>query len=289
MLIYNAASLSSSNLFIGTKYVSIPSRLISDEVWWHVGLTVPKSSYMKSFDREIREEIHPVRLFFGSSDPYIVEIKTLSVIDYYKGLKSFLKSEEYKECMSKNHSPFAYGLAEINSLDDLPKFFPENKSFGEAMKGVVEDRIDLSTVKSLLFGKIIFKSFTVDMDAPVKGLFVDTAAINFADEPIYIRSLTYGSLAYFVVASDLPYKDVLDVFMHSNVVDSHKDPKGALHTSQIVLLTAGNGSNTTWANVDDTFESLEEYLKRPFGSWYGFPIYCIGAYVKDNKSFIINQ
>lgn len=218
-----------------------------------------------------------------------MEIKTLSVIDYYKGLKSFLKSEEYKECVSKNHSPFAYGLAEINSLDDLPKFFPENKSFGEAMKGVAEDRIDLSTVKSLLFGKIIFKSFTVDMDAPVKGLFVDTAAINFADEPIYIRSLTYGSLAYFVVASDLPYKDVLDVFMHSNVVDSHKDPKGALHNSQIVLLTAGDGSNTTWANVDDTFESLEEYLKHPFGSWYGFPIYCIGAYVKDNKSFRRNR
>ena len=70
------------------------------------------------------------------------------------------------------------------------------------------------------------------MDVPSKSIFMNEP--SSLEDLVYIRSLTYGVTAYFVVASEKSYQDVLSVFKNS-FMDDYNNPKGILHKSQIVL------------------------------------------------------
>ncbi len=64
----------------------------------------------------------------------------------------------------------------------------------------------LDKIKSWTIGEIRFTGFTVSMDVPEKGIF--TNELQPENGLVYVRSLTYGSTAYFVIGSDLPYSEV---------------------------------------------------------------------------------
>ena len=61
------------------------------------------------------------------------------------------------------------------------------------------------------------------MDVPSNGLFINEPTSS--EKLIYIRSLTYGVSAYFIVASEAPYKEVLTAFKDS-FMDDYNNPKG---------------------------------------------------------------
>ena len=55
----------------------------------------------------------------------------------------------------------------------------------------------MKNIKSLCISEVIFKGFTISMDVPSDGLFI--APPSSLEELVYIRTLTYGVTAYFVM------------------------------------------------------------------------------------------
>lgn len=179
--------------------------------------------------------------------------------------------------------PYTAQLAELKNLEALGDCFLENQTFGRTLRDICRQKFDMKKVKSLTLGKIVFKGFTVSMDTPADGLFVNMP--SNLNELVFVRELTYGTSAYFVIASESPYEDMLSAFKGAFVHEDSR-PHGTLHTAQIVLLTVSDMDQT--ATVNDSFEALADYLKSPFRDeeTYGYPISCRGQYVKDNSWFV---
>lgn len=140
-----------------------------------------------------------------------------------------------------------------------------------------KQKFELKNIKSLSVGKVVLKGFTVSMDVPPTGLFIDTPS-NLS-ELVYTRTLTYGATAYFIIASEHSYQDVLKAFKVND------DYQNILHQSQIILLTVSDGSQE--AILKSSFDDLKEFVNNPFSNkdTYGYPIFCQGQYAKDNEAF----
>jgi hypothetical protein len=50
------------------------------------------------------------------------------------------------------------------------------------------------------------------MEAPANGIFKNIHRKDSIDNPVYIRSITYGSVAYFIIESEHAYEDVFNAF-----------------------------------------------------------------------------
>lgn len=49
----------------------------------------------------------------------------------------------------------------------------ENHTFSRTLEDICRQKFDMKKVKSLTVGKVVFKGFTVSMDMPADGLFVN--------------------------------------------------------------------------------------------------------------------
>ena len=101
----------------------------------------------------------------------------------------------------------------------------------------------MKNIKSLCISEVIFKGFTISMDVPSDGLFI--APPSSLEELVYIRTLTYGVTAYFVIASNNSYQNV------------YYNPNGTLHESQIILLTISDINQE--ASIKLTFNDLNRF------------------------------
>lgn len=248
----------------------------------YVGAVFPESAFATSFDREVTDEKRPVDLTFNFSNPYLTTLVKVRWSEYLKKIKEAIHSEEYANYMTPDR-PYTVQLAELKNLEALGDYFLENQTFGRTLRDICRQKFDMKKVKSLTLGKIVFKGFTVSMDTPADGLFVNMP--SNLNELVFVRELTYGTSAYFVIASESPYEDMLSAFKGAFVHEDSR-PHGTLHTAQIVLLTVSDVDQT--ATVNDSFEALADYLKSPFRDedTYGYPISCRGQYVKDNSWFV---
>lgn len=248
----------------------------------YVGGAFPKTTFATTFEREVTGAKHPVCLTFGFTEPYIVDMDTITHFIYKKKLKEALESKEFF-----NHKysmrPYKVEIAEFKNLKDLDLFFVDNSMFGKTLEEIGRQKFSLKGVKSLCIGKVLFKGFTVSMDFPVNGLFVNKR-LN-SEENVYVKSLTYGVCAYFIIASELSFQEVLTVLTKPIVYDYHEKNR-ILQRSQIILLTVSDISQN--ANIMNTFDDLNSFLKNPFmnGNLYGYPILCKGIYVNDNDLFV---
>lgn len=92
------------------------------------------------------------------------------------------------------------------------------------------------------------------MDVPSDGLFI--APPSSLEELVYIRTLTYGVTAYFVIASNNSYQNVLEAFkthLWMNIII----PMVPLHESQIILLTISDINQE--ASIKLTFNDLNRF------------------------------
>ena len=268
-----------TDIYIGTQYIGMPSwNLMPDPPYIYVGAIFPKNKFATSFDREFKGNKHPIDLTFNFKHPaeYTTSMETISGIEYMKKIKEAMNSEEYKNYAPQTE-PYIAKIADIKSLSNLENCFPEYKDFGKTLEKIAKQNLEMKNVKSLSVGKIIFKGLTVSMDVPPTGLFIDTPS-NLG-ELVYIQKLTYGATAYFIIASEYSYQDVLKAFKF----DGYQSLK---NKSQIILLTV-SGLNQV-ASRTSSFDDLTEFLKNPFSDkeTYGYPIFCKGQYAKDNSPFI---
>lgn len=276
-----SASLDGTN--IGVRYLGVSNYLSSSvPPSIAVGAVFPESSFAKDFDKEVTASKKPADLFFNFPDPYIKHMENPRGFEYLKGLKDAMKSEEYKSFKSPS-IPYKFRLANLGALSNIEQFFPDNKKFATALQEVCRQAFKMDNVKSLTLGEIVFKGFSVSMDVPAKGLFVDSSTNT--DNLIYIRQLTYGVSAYFVIASDHRYQDVLNAFKHS-FSEAYEKQGGVLNNSQISLLTISDQYQQ--GAIKTTFADLKTFLSDPFqgGKQSGYPILCKGCWVKDNAVFV---
>lgn len=273
-------STENSDIFIGTKYIGVQNwPLAANPPYIYIGATFPKESFADTFDKEVRGNKHPIDLTFSLPVPYTTSMKNVSGIEYMQKLKEVMKSEEYKS-YTPSTKPYIAKLANIKSFPNLEGCFPDNKRFGKLVEIIAKQKLEMKGIKSLSVGKVIFQGFTASMDTPSNGIFMDIPE-NF-NELIYIRTLTYGVTAYFVIASEYPYQDVLKALKSYD----YQKTKETISKSQIILLTVSDISQE--AILKSSFDDLNKFLANPFQNkyTYGYPVFCKGFYVKDNEVLI---
>lgn len=270
--------IGSSDIFIGTQYIGIEYwPLMPEPPYIYVGATFPKDAFATSFEGEVLEKKRPTNLFFNfkSSTDYITSMESIRMIEYKKKIKEAMNSEEYKNYTPPT-KPYIAKIADLKSLSNLESCFPENKEFGSTLEKIGKQYIEMKNIKSLSVGKIIIKGFTVSMDVPSTGLFIETP--DNLGELVYIREITYGVTAYFIIASEYSYQDVLKTFKF----DGYENLKSK---SQIILLTVSDLNQE--AIIKSSFDDLKGFVNDPFSNkdTYGYPIFCKGLYAKDNRLF----
>ena len=268
--------LSVNELFIGSKYLGVQNwNCNGNPPSIYPAAVFPEEAFATTFDQEVSGKKNPIVVYTNFSDPFISTIENPSGVNYSRFLKSMLRSEEYKS----NSEPKLnlYRCAKMNNLDSLIRIFPDNPSFAETFESIVKQKMDIDKIKSWTIGEIIFKGFTVTMDVPEKGIFANE--MTSEKGLVYVRSITYGSTAYFVIGSDLTYPEVRAIISRPSMIGTEKQN---LNNTHIVLLT--NSAIDQNAELYYTFDALYGYFKRPcIEGNYGYPIYCTGCSIKDNN------
>lgn len=269
--------------------IDISSKYNGVQGWWdiantpyiYVGAVFPENSFATSFDKEITDKKQPINLCFDFTEPYIAMMNDVRQNEYNKIIKEVIRSKEYQNFKYPTR-PYIAKLTELKSLENVELYIDDNENFASILKKMGNKEFDMNNTISLCLGKVIFKGFTVSMDIPEKGIFVENPTNK--DNLVYLRTLTYGTSAYFLIASKYPYNEIVSS-LKGPFVKKQENEK-ILNNSQIILLTISDIRQT--ADISNSFEALQNYLNNPFmsGETYGYPIFCKGMYVKDNSTFI---
>ena len=275
--------LSSNDLFIGSQYLGIQNwDCIGNPHQIYPSAVFPETTFAKSFDKEVNEAKRPISLYTDFSNPFISTIKQPSGVTFQHFVKDLIKSEEYES----NNQPHLhlFRLANIISVENLSKIFPDNGKLAKSLEDIVKQKVNAEHFQNWIVGEVVFKGFSVTMDAPgQKGLFENS---NIQTKGlVYLRSMTYGATAYFIMGSNLPYDEVKTLLSTPSIVDNAKEK---LSKSAIILIS--NSSIDQNAALSTSFEALNAFIERPYtrGS-YGYPIYCTGCYLDDNRFFHFNE
>lgn len=268
--------LSVNELFIGSKYLGVQNwNCNGNPPHIYPAAVFPENTFGTTFDKEITGTKNPIIVYTNFSDPFISTIESPSGVNYSQFLKHMLRSEEYQS----NSKPQLnlYRIANLNTLDSLIKIFSDNHSFAKTFENIVKQKMVIDKIKSWTIGEVIFKGFTVTMDIPEKGIFADK--MQSEKGLVYVKSITYGSTAYFVIGSDLPYSEVKAIVSQPSMIETEKQ---SLKNTHIVLLA--NSAIDQNAEIHTAFDGLSGYFRQPYieGN-YGYPIYCTGCFLIDNS------
>lgn len=276
-IVYN--QLSANEIFIGSQYLGIQNwDCIGNPPQIYPSAVFPETTFAKSFDKEVNEAKRPISLYTDFSNPVVSTIKQPSGATYRRFVKDLIKSEEYES--NKLPHLHLYRLANISSVENLSKIFPDNGKLAKTLEDIVKQRVNVEQFQNWIVGEVVFKGFSVTMDAPgQEGLFENS---NIQTKGlVYLRSITYGATAYFIMGSNLPYDEVKTLLSAPSIVDNAKEK---LSKSAVILIS--NSSIDQNATLSTSLESLNTFIENPYtkGS-YGYPIYCTGCYLDDNRFF----
>ena len=268
--------LSKNQIYIGSRYLGIQNwDCNGNPPSIYLGAVFPETSFGNLFDREVVGLKNPIVAYTDFSDPFISTIEKPSGAGYNKYVKDAICSEEYKT--SKAPQLDLFRIANITDLDSLSDVLTNTKAFAEKIRDVVEQYEDTDNINNWTVGEIIFKGFSVTMDIPEAGVFINK---DISEKGlVYVRSITYGASAYFVIGSDLPFKDIKELL--TSLSESNGN-KSKLNTTSITVFT--NSSLGQNAVIHHSLESLSTFLENPYNEdEYGYPIYCTGCYLEDNS------
>lgn len=271
-----------TDLFIGVRYANVRNWGMENNPYIYVGGIYPEKTFLSYFDKEILDSINPIDITFnfGPVAPYFETRSRPGRMNYLEIFKRARKSEEYNNFVkTKKNKIHRARIAEIQSYEDIEKVFTDNIRFGKAIREIVPQEYGKKH-KQLSIGEIIFKNFTVTMEIPANGIFKNIHRKDSIDNPVYIRSITYGSIAYFIIESESPYEDMLNAFKETKMSfkASCIRTDGVLHKSRIILFTISDISQEN--RKRNTFGDLEKYMENPYcygNDMYEYHIYCMNS------------
>lgn len=132
------------------------------------------------------------------------------------------------------------------------------------------------------------------MDLPPKGFFKNKSYDTCADNPVYIRSLTYGKVAVLTIESEYTFEEVkkaIEAGVKYNLISASTNftakDKEILQKATFTICVISDDSTVT--QYFDSFDKIKEIFKISFSeNNYGLPIYCKGYYTKDNSIFKVS-
>lgn len=270
--------------------------MISEPNFVYVGAAFPESEFGKNFGKEIISPRNPIEISTNFTDPYMGEInRETGGFGYKKFMKEVLRSEEYKKYIaSGTREGLVFQCSEYYSYSDIEKAFSANAGLAKIFSARVQTNSKKTNIKSRLLGQLISKNFSVTMETPsLNGLFKDSSRNTSSDNPVYIRSITYGKIALLSVESEYSFEEVKQAveaeikykILSAGGSYSSKSTE-ILQKSVITLYVISDNSE---GNTDQFFSSLDD-IKKTFTLAYsesniGLPIICKGCYTKDNSVF----
>ena len=172
-----------------------------------------------------------------------------------------------------------FRVTNITDLDSLDDILSDNKAFAKTICEVVKQDNNTDNIKNWTIGEIVFKGFSFTMDIPESGIFINKGISEKG--LVYVRSITYGASAYFVIGSELPFADIKSLLTSWSTSNSNESK--LKDTSITVFTNSSTGQN---AEIHHSLESLNAFFNHPYDRGeYGYPIYYSGCYLEDN-SFI---
>lgn len=273
-------------MFIGDRNISVNNLYVITPPAFYVGAVYTEKEFQKSFRSEIAASKKPIDVIFTFAKPFTGTLEKGSGASEYKRLLAeSLGSQEYKEYIENQHTSFGVKLVEIYSSTDLNKAFPNSGGIlGELLTKVMSNGSKINDIKSRLAGELSSINFTSYMDYPANGFFQDKNNDMRQDNPVYVRSISYGKAAFFVIESKYSYKEVADAVLSKLSLSNVENTEEILKNSTITLFTVADSQQT--AEVYRSFTDLDAFLNTPFTEFsYGYPIFCQGAYTRDNAPF----
>lgn len=271
--------------------------LISDPNIIYVGVAFPESEFGKNFSKELLYPRNPIDISTSFPDSYIGEItKETGSLGYKKFLKEVLKSSEYKNFIQNGgRESLDFQCTEFFSYSDISKAFSSNAGLANIFSAKVQSNSHKTNIKSRLLGQLISKNFTVTMEVPANGFFKDKSKDSSSENPVYVRSISYGKIALLAIESEYSFEEVKKAveagikwkIFNAGGSFSAKDTE-ILQKSTITLYLI---SDDTKGEANQFFNSLDD-IQRAFKinyseSNFGLPIFCKGFYTKDNSIFKI--
>jgi|GEM_PF-1466501 len=271
--------------------------LISDPNIIYVGAAFPESEFGKNFSKELLYPRNPIDISTSFPDSYIGEInKETGGIGYKKFLKEVLNSTEYKKFLKGGgRESLDFQCTEFFSYSDIEKAFSSNAGLAKIFSAKVQSNSKKTNIKSRLLGQLISRNFTVTMEVPANGFFKDKAKDTSEENPVYVRSISYGKIALLTIESEYSFEEVKKAveagikwkILNTGGNFSSKDTE-ILQRSTITLYLI---SDDTEGNANQFFNSLDD-IKNAFKinyseSNFGLPIFCKGYYTKDNSVFTL--
>ena len=130
-IVYN--QLSANEIFIGSQYLGIQNwDCIGNPPQIYPSAVFPKTTFAKSFDKEVNDKKRSITLYTDFSNPFISTIDHPTGTTYQQYIKNLLKSEEY----DRNDRPILhmFRMANIESYENISKIFPETGELAKLYK-----------------------------------------------------------------------------------------------------------------------------------------------------------
>lgn len=285
----------SEDTICGSRDITVDQMLIIDPNIVYVGAAFPASSYANDYSKEIVYPRNPIDVYTSFPDPYIGEItKETGAIGYKKFMKEVIRSSEYKSFIEGGgREGLDFQCTEVFSYSDIEKALSSNAGFAKIFSAKVQNSSKKTNIKSRLFAQLTSKNFTVTMDVPPQGFFKDKTHDTAPEDPVYIRSLSYGKVAVLAIESEYSFEEVkkaIEAGVKFNLFSgdtnfSAKD-KEILQKATLTICVISDESNVT--QYFDSFDKIKDIFKISYSeNHYGLPIFCKGYYTKDNSIFSI--
>jgi hypothetical protein len=263
----------------------------------YIGAAYPKSTFGDSFDKELNYPRNPIDLSFNFPDPYLATITAeTGSMGYKKVLKGMVKSDEYKKFVKgKSKKSYIFDCTEFYSYTDIEKAFSANAGVGKFFSGEVKKNSTLKEINGRLFARIISTNFDVEMDLPAKGLFKDKSYNIGAENPVYVKEISYGKLAVIAIESKYTYSQIKEAVEASvgfkifgGNSNYNKEAQKILSESAVTIYAKSNDSNEY--KFGTSFEHLLDAVNITYSEdSYGLPVFCQGRYTKDGSVFYLPQ
>ena len=265
----------------------------------YVGAVFPEADFGSTFSNELVYPRNPIEISTSFPNSFIGEItKETGGIGYKKFIKDLLRSDEYQSFIKKGiRESLDFQCTEYFSYADIEKAFSANAGLAKVFSAKVQSKTHKTNIKSKLLGQLISRNFTITMELPPQGLFKDKTKNTSLENPVYVRSISYGKIALLSIESEYSFEEVKQAIeagikwkiVHAGSDSSSKNTE-ILQKSTITLYLIADDTN---GEANHFFDSLDD-IKQAFQINYtngniGLPIFCKGYYTKDNTLFTVSE
>lgn len=265
----------------------------------YVGAAFPEADFGRTFSNELVYPRNPIEISTSFPNSFIGEItKETGGIGYKLFLKDLLKSDEYKSFIKKGmRESLDFQCTEYFSYADIEKAFSANAGLAKVFSTKVQSKTHKTNIKSKLLGQLISRNFTITMELPPKGLFKDQTKNTSPENPVYVRTLSYGKIALLSIESEYSFEEVkqaIEAGIKWKIVHTGSDISAKnieiLQKSTITLYLIADDTNGEGNHFFDSLDDIKQAFQINYSDGnIGLPIFCKGYYTKDNTLFTLSE